>query len=141
MIISYISGMGNSNARSLNNFISFEHPRINRYENRDEGYIYLYDRERERDVSSLYSMVRAIPKIFTCPSELGPDRRTRKDAVDLDFPRAKETSRQSHEASCRRRTPESSAVTNPNLVSQPPVEEKGVDLESTVCRERFFSLP
>lgn len=58
MIISYISGMGNSNARSLNNFISFEHPRINRYENRDEGYIYLYDRERERRLVSLFDGTR-----------------------------------------------------------------------------------
>ncbi|KAL2745898.1 hypothetical protein V1477_005816 [Vespula maculifrons] len=89
--------------------------------------------------SRLYSVERAIPKIFTCPRGRP---RTYSDeesgrVASISFSSGRSNQPRVTKLPAVGRTPESSLVTNPDLLSQPPVEEKSVDLESTVESDSF----
>ncbi|KAF7415246.1 hypothetical protein HZH68_003735 [Vespula germanica] len=89
--------------------------------------------------SSLFAVERAIPKIFTCPRGRP---RTYSDeesgrVASISFSSGRSNQPRVTKLPAVGRTPESSLVTNPDLLSQPPVEEKSVDLESTVESDSF----
>lgn len=124
-----------SNDRSLNNFIVSACKALRKHwEGQEDISIWTFSRR-----SRLYSVERAIPKIFTCPRGRP---RTYSDeesgrVASISFSSGRSNQPRVTKLPAVGRTPESSLVTNPDLLSQPPVEEKSVDLESTVESDSF----